>query len=201
MRDAATLLRVLFGANIKWISTRCGAGWSRARSSAMRVIAAATRSSALPHVRVCDTARKKIVSRSLEPGRNSSMISRARTRACARRRVHPGRLALPWSSAAKRLVHNLIGPRRIDVATEGRSILVRHGEHCQQTLEGREIPIVHGCSHRLLHQMVARDESRVSRTHRRPALVRLSTLLCEPMAPSSRCAPRQMKRSRVAAPH
>ena len=32
MRDAATLLRVLFEANIKWISTRCGAGWSRARS-------------------------------------------------------------------------------------------------------------------------------------------------------------------------
>jgi hypothetical protein len=31
--------------------------------------AAATRPSALPHVRVCDTARKKIVSRSLEPGR------------------------------------------------------------------------------------------------------------------------------------
>ena len=73
-------------------------------------------------------------------------------------------LALPWSSAAKRLVHDLIGPRRIDVATEGRLILVRHGEHCQQTLEGREIPIVYGCRDRLFDQMVARDESRVSRT-------------------------------------
>src|SRR6516162_8461529 len=66
-------------------------------------------------------------------------------------------LALPWSSAAKRLVHDLIGPRRIDVAAEGRLILVRHGERCQQTLEGREILIVHGCRDRLLHQMVARE--------------------------------------------
>ena len=47
--------------------------------------AAATRPGALPHVRVCDTARKKIVSRSLEPGRNSSMISRARVHARARK--------------------------------------------------------------------------------------------------------------------
>jgi hypothetical protein len=53
-------------------------------------------------------------------------------------------------------------------------------------LEGREIPIVHGCRDRLLHQMVARDESRVRRTHRRPALVRLATLLRKPMAPSRR---------------
>jgi hypothetical protein len=29
MRDAATLLGILFGANIKWISTRCRASWSR----------------------------------------------------------------------------------------------------------------------------------------------------------------------------
>ena len=99
MRDAATLLRVLFGANIKSISTRCGAGCSRARSffklaaaeKAMRVTpvyAAATRPSALPQVRVCDTtARKKIVSRSLEPGRNPSMISRARAPARARKEM------------------------------------------------------------------------------------------------------------------
>src|SRR6476660_6391458 len=95
-------------------------------------------------------------------------------------------LALPWSSAAKRLAHHLIGPRRIDVAGEGRLILVRHGEHRQQTLEGLEIPNVHGCGDRLLHQMIARDESRVSRTHRRPAFVRFSTLLYTPMAPSHR---------------
>jgi len=38
----------------------------------------------------------------------------------------------------------LIGPRRIDVAAEGRLILVRHGEHRQQTLEGREIPTTAG---------------------------------------------------------
>src|SRR6516225_12237914 len=62
-------------------------------------------------------------------------------------------LALPCSSAAKRLVHDLIGPRRIDVAAEGRLILVRHGERCQQTLEGHEILIVYGCGDRLLHQM------------------------------------------------
>ena len=49
-------------------------------------------------------------------------------------------LALPWSSAVKRLVHDLIGPRRIDVAAEGGLILVRHGEHRQQTLEGRKFP-------------------------------------------------------------
>src|SRR6516225_9634429 len=95
-------------------------------------------------------------------------------------------LALPWSSAAKRLVHDLIGPRRIDVAAEPRLILVRHGKHRQQTLEGREIPIVHGCGDRLLHQMVARNDSRVSRAHRRLTLVRLSTLLCKPMAPPRR---------------
>ena len=40
-------------------------------------------------------------------------------------------LPLPWSSAAKRLVHHLIGPRRIGVAAEHRLILVRHGEHRQ----------------------------------------------------------------------
>src|SRR5262245_60801806 len=34
--------------------------------------------------------------------------------------------------------------------------------------------------------MVARDESRVSRTHRCPALVRLSTFVCKPVAPSRR---------------
>ena len=45
-------------------------------------------------------------------------------------------LPLPWSSAAKRLVHDLIGPRRIGVAAEHRLILVRHGEHRQQILEG-----------------------------------------------------------------
>ena len=84
------------------------------------------------------------------------------------------------------MVHDLIGSRGIDVAAEGRLVLVRHGEHRQQTLEGREIPIVHGCRDRLLHQMVARDESRVGRAHRRPALVRLATLLCKPMAPSRR---------------
>jgi len=71
-------------------------------------------------------------------------------------------LALPWSSAAKRLVHDLIGPRRIDVATEGRLILVRHGEHCQQTLEGREIPIVHGRRDRLLDQMSKRRSNNPS---------------------------------------
>jgi hypothetical protein len=59
-------------------------------------------------------------------------------------------------------VHDLIGPRRIDVAAEHRLILVRHGEHRQQTLEGRKIPIVQGCRDRLLHQMVARDESRLA---------------------------------------
>src|SRR5947208_16925340 len=113
------------------------------------------------------------------------MIERAGEAAKMAVRIHvPGKdagveLALPWSSAAKRLVHDLIGPRRIDVASEGRLILVRHGEHCQQTLERRETPIVRGCRDRLLHQMIARDESRVSRTHRRPALVRLSTLLCK----------------------
>jgi hypothetical protein len=32
--------------------------------------------------------------------------------------------------------------RRIDVTAEGRLILVRHGEDCQQTLEGLEIPSV-----------------------------------------------------------
>ena len=95
-------------------------------------------------------------------------------------------LALPWSSAAKRLVHDLIGPRRIDIAAEHWLNFVRHGEHRQQTLEGHEILIVHGCRDRLLHQMVARDESRIGRTHRRPALVRLSTLLCKPMSPSHR---------------
>src|ERR1700688_3798052 len=89
-------------------------------------------------------------------------------------------LALPWSSAAKRLVHDLIGPRRIDVAAEGRLILVRHGEHRQQTLEGLEIPNVHGCGDRLLHQMIAWDESRVGRAHRRSAFVPFSTLLCKP---------------------
>jgi hypothetical protein len=30
-------------------------------------------------------------------------------------------------------VHDLIGARRIDVAAEGRLVLVRHGEHRQQT--------------------------------------------------------------------
>src|SRR5262249_840913 len=73
-----------------------------------------------------------------------------------------------------------------DVAAEHRLILARHGEHRQQTLEGREISIVHGCRERLLNQMVTRDESRISRTHRRAALVRLSTLLCKPMSPSHR---------------
>jgi hypothetical protein len=48
-------------------------------------------------------------------------------------------LALPWSCAARRLVHDLFGPRRIGVAGEGWLILVRHGEHRQQVLEGREI--------------------------------------------------------------
>jgi hypothetical protein len=37
----------------------------------------------------------------------------------------------------KTLVHDLIRPRRIDVAAEGRLILVRHGEHRQQTLDRR----------------------------------------------------------------
>ena len=96
MRDAATLLRVLFGANIKWISTWCGAGWSRARSffklaaaeKAMRVTllyAAATRPSALPHVRVCDTARKK--DRFPEFGTGSKFFNDfSRARACTRAR-------------------------------------------------------------------------------------------------------------------
>jgi hypothetical protein len=103
-------------------------------------------------------------------------------RACAgartnrRLRFAPADRAV-WSSAAKRLMHDLIGPRRIDVAAEGRLILVRHGEDCQQTLEGLEISNVHGCGDRLLHQMIAWDESRVGRTHRRPAFVRFSTLL------------------------
>ena len=46
-------------------------------------------------------------------------------------------------------MHDLIGPRRIDVAAEGRLILVRHGEDRQQALEGLEIPNVHGCGDRL----------------------------------------------------
>ena len=53
--------------------------------------AAATRPSALPDVRVCDTARKKIVSRKFGTGSKFfNDFSRARTRACARRRVHMG---------------------------------------------------------------------------------------------------------------
>jgi hypothetical protein len=43
--------------------------------------------------------------------------------------------ALPWSGAAKCLAHGLIGPRRIGVSSEGRLILVRRGNHRQQTLE------------------------------------------------------------------
>src|ERR1700731_4858609 len=82
--------------------------------------------------------------------------------------------------------HDLIGPRRIDVAAEGRLILVRHGEDCQQTLEGLEIPNVHGRGDRLLHEMIAWDESRVGRAHCRSAFVRFSTLLCKPMTPSHR---------------
>jgi hypothetical protein len=76
--------------------------------------------------------------------------------------------------------------RRIDVADEGRLILVRHGEDCQQTLEGLEIPSVHGCGDRLLHQMIAWDESGVGCAHRRPAFVCFSTLLCKPRALSHR---------------
>jgi hypothetical protein len=49
-------------------------------------------------------------------------------------------LPLPWSSAAKRLVHDLVGPRRIGIAAEHRLILVRHREHRQQILERQEIP-------------------------------------------------------------
>src|ERR1700722_12308205 len=67
-----------------------------------------------------------------------------------------------------------------------RLILVRHGGDCQQTLEGLEIPNVHGCGDRLLHQMIAWDESRVGRAHRRSAFVRLYSLLRKPMAPSHR---------------
>ena len=43
---------------------------------------------------------------------------------------------IPWSSAAKCLVHDLIGPRRIGIAAEHGLVLVRHGEHRQQILEG-----------------------------------------------------------------
>src|SRR5215471_18210901 len=50
--------------------------------------------------------------------------------------------------------------------------------------KGAKFPSFTAAENRLLHQMVARDESRISRTHRRPALVRLSTLLCKPMSPS-----------------
>jgi hypothetical protein len=62
------------------------------------------------------------------------------------------------------LEESLVQPGDSTVRAEGRLVLVRHGEHRQQTLEGRKIPIVHGCRNRLLHQMVARDESRVPKS-------------------------------------
>ena len=89
------------------------------------------------------------------------------------------------SSAAKCLAHDLIGPRRLGVTVEGRLVVVRPGEHCQQILEGGEIAIVHGCRKRFLDQMVARDECRVDRTHRRrPPLAGRLTILGKPLAPS-----------------
>src|SRR5205814_5868556 len=103
-----------------------------------------------------------------------------------RRRSGERRACPSWSSAAKRLVHDLFGPRRFGVAVENWLILIRPREHGQQVLEGREIPFAHGCDDRLLHQMVARDECRVCRAHRYLAVARLTTLLGKPLAPS-RC--------------
>jgi hypothetical protein len=54
--------------------------------------------------------------------------------------IGKGEAADPWSSAAKRLVDDLIGPRRIDVAAEGRLILVRHGEHRHFSGIGMSLP-------------------------------------------------------------
>jgi hypothetical protein len=85
------------------------------------------------------------------------------------------------SGAAKRFVHDLIGSRRIGVSPERWLILVRRGNHRQQPFESRKISIVYGRDDRFLHQMVARDESRVGRAHRGTPLGRLPTLLRKPM--------------------
>jgi len=47
-------------------------------------------------------------------------------------------------------MHDLIGPRRIDVSSERWLILVRRRKRRQQTLERQKIPIVYGCDDRLL---------------------------------------------------
>lgn len=46
---------------------------------------------------------------------------------------------------AERLAHDLIWPRRVGVAGEGGwQIVVGPGKHCDEFLERREIPVVHG---------------------------------------------------------
>src|SRR5262249_58187531 len=47
-----------------------------------------------------------------------------------------------------------------------------------------KVAVVRGCGGRDLHEMVAGEESRISRTHRRAARVRPPALLSKPMSPS-----------------
>jgi hypothetical protein len=62
--------------------------------------------------------------------------------------IGKGEAANPWSSAAKRLVDDLIGQRRIDVAAEGRLILARHGEpgNTRRSRLRRSPPPPDGCA-------------------------------------------------------
>src|SRR6185312_12405250 len=94
--------------------------------------------------------------------------------------------SIPWSGAAKRLAHDLIGLRRIGETAELRLFLVGGGEGRNQTIEDREIISVHGRGDRLFHRMIARNEKRVRRAHQLRALVVLVTLLGKPMPPPQR---------------
>ena len=73
---------------------------------------------------------------------------------------------------AKRLAHDLLRPGRVGVLSEGRwQVVVRSGEHREQTLERREIALVYGRD-RFLDEMIAGDNGRIGCAHHRHAPLR-----------------------------
>ena len=66
--------------------------------------------------------------------------------------------------------------RRVCIFGEGRLILIRARENRQQLGERRKVSIVDCCVERLLHAMIARDESWIDGSHRLGACVGLATV-------------------------
>ena len=82
-----------------------------------------------------------------------------------------GHAPIAQSSPAECPEDALASLRRVGIFGEGRLIVIRARENCQQVGKRRKVCVIDRCVERLLHAMIARDEGWIYVSHRLGAFV------------------------------